>query len=239
MFVKLFFRNYFLVTFRPPNAYQMTKKLKRDQLPAAKAKNWRHNFKEEKDKTFNLKVPKIILQKETYLALAGENENRVRIYLGLENDKEDHKYKLCAFAVSAFLLGSGDVYADYETPVFKLEKKNVDFSNNTKEVIERIHLYRKWRSGELDADDPGAIYRRYIYPNAYLMTKFELHEIFIAQKKDEALIEFGISKTMDAMVTGTSLLEADEQAAVEEEQEYFDVMAPCPPYCDERSLYNS
>jgi hypothetical protein len=221
----------------------MTKKLKRDQLPAAKAKNWRQNFKEEKDKTFNLKIPKIILQKETYLALAGENENRVRIYLGLESDKEGGKYKLCAFAVSAFLLGSGDVYADYETPVYKLEKENVDFSNYTKAVIESIHLYRKWRNGEIDADDPGAVYRQYIYPNAYIMTKFELHDIFLAQKKDEGLIEFGVSKTMSAMISplasSSNQLVSTGTETDEEDSGPFDFMEPCPPFCDERSLYNS
>ncbi|WP_167612965.1 hypothetical protein [Maribellus sediminis] len=215
----------------------MTKKLKRDQLPAAKAKNWRQNFEEEKDKTFNLKVPKIILQKATYQALAGENENRVRVYLGLEANKEDGKYVLCAFAVSAFLLGSGDVYADYETPVYKLDKKNIDFSNSTQAAIESIHLYRKWRSGELDAEDPGAAYRQYIYPNAYLLTKFELHELFVAQKKDEAVIDFGIEKTMSIMISGVSA--STLTASTDEEQEDFDFAVPCPPFCDERSIYNS
>ena len=219
----------------------MTTKLKRDQLPPKKAENWRKNFNEEKDKTFNLKVPKIILEKTTYTALAGENENRVRIYLGLEAEKQDGKYALCAFAVSAFLLGSGDVYADYETPVFKLDKKNVDYSNNTKEVIERIHLYRKWRSGELDADDPGAAFRQYIYPNAYLMTKFELHELFVSQNRSEALIDFGISKTMNVIISGvksTSMLSATSNDPIQEDED-FDYTYPCPPYCDERSIYNS
>ncbi len=219
----------------------MTKKLKRDQLPPQKAENWRENFKEEEALTFNLKVPKIILEKSTYTALTGDNENRVRIYLGLEAKKEDGKYTLCAFAVSAFLLGSGDVYADYETPVFKLENKNIDYSNNTQEVIDSIHLYRKWRSGELDADDPGADFRQYIYPNAYLMTKFELHELFMAQNRDEALIDFGISKTMSVIISGvksTSTLSATSADAVEEDED-FDFSSPCPPYCDERSIYNS
>ncbi len=219
----------------------MTKKLKRDQLPPKKAENWRKNFKEEEALTFNLKVQKIILEKSTYSALTGDNENRVRIYLGLEAKKEDGKYTLCAFAVSAFLLGSGDVYADYETPVFKLEKKNIDYSNNTQEVIDSIHLYRKWRSGELDADDSGAAFREYIYPNAYLMTKFELHELFMVQKRDEALIDFGISKTMSVMISGvktTSTLSTTSTDAVVEDED-FDFVTPCPPYCDERSIYNS
>ena len=47
--------------------------LKRDQLPPKKAKNWKENFKDESSKTFNLKVPQIILQKETYKSLIGEN----------------------------------------------------------------------------------------------------------------------------------------------------------------------
>ena len=45
----------------------MSSKLKRDQIPPEQAKNWRQNFIEERDKTFNLEVPKIILEKETLL----------------------------------------------------------------------------------------------------------------------------------------------------------------------------
>ncbi len=216
----------------------MAAKLKRDQLPAKKVENWKKNFSEEKNETFKLKLPKLILQKATYKTLIGENENRVRVYLGLEQKKDDEQYTLCAFAVSAFLLGSGDVYADYETPVFKLEKTNIDYSNNTKEVIESIRLYRKWRSGELDPDDQGAPYRQYIYPNAYLLTKFELHELFNVQNASVINVEFGINKTMSVMLsepakTTTRSLVTDEQ------DEYFDFGQECPPFCDERSIYNS
>jgi len=219
----------------------MAAKLKRDQLPAEKAKNWRKNFEKEKNETFNLKLTKIILQKAIYKTLIGENENRVRVYLGLDIDKaEKGIYELCAYAVSAFLLGSGDVYADYETPVFKLEKTNIDFSSNTKDVIESIRLYRKWRSGELNSDDPGAPYRQYIYPNAYLLTKFELHELFNVQNASELEIEFGISKMMNAMLSPAKSSAAItlRDASVEEDREPFDFADLCPPLCDERSVYN-
>ncbi len=213
----------------------MGSKLKRDQLPDNQAKNWRKNFSEEKNKTFNLKIPKIILQKETYLNLAGENENRVRIYLGLEADKKEEKYELCAFAVSSFLLGSGDVYADYETPVFKLNMPNENYSEKTQEVIECIRRYRKWRSGILDSEDESAGERQYIYPNGYLMTKFELHDIFMSQNKKEAEINFGISKKMSLMIySGVA-----DTRAVTDTSEVFDFMPECPPYCDERSIYNT
>lgn len=218
----------------------MAVKLKRDQLPAKKVQNWKKNFEEERKNTFNLKLSKLILQKATYKKLIGENENRVRIYLGLEQSKEDGKYSLCAFAVSAFLLGSGDVYADYETPVFKLEKENVNYSNNTGEVIESIRLYRKWRSGELDPDDPGAPYRQYIYPNAYLLTKFELHELFNVQDAAEINVEFGISKTMNTMLSASksSISTNLRGTSEEEDSEQFDFADLCPPFCDERSVYN-
>ena len=217
----------------------MTKKLKRDQLPPKKAENWRENFKEEKKTTFKLKLEEIILQKSTYQTLAGENENRVRIYLGLEQKKEDGKYKLCAFAVPAFLLGSGDVYADYETPVFKLKKHNEDFSDSTEEVIAGIRLYRKWRAGELDENDPGAPYRQYIYPNGYLLTKFELHELFNVQKHEDVIIDFGIEKTLSAMLTAAPSDATLKSASMEsEEEEVYDFSRPCPPTCDERSIYN-
>ncbi len=217
----------------------MTEKLKRDQLPAKKAANWKKNFKEESKETFNLKMPEIILQKATYKSLIGENENRVRVYLGLNTDKVDGKYELCAYAVSAFLLGSGDVYADYETPVYKLEKENIDYSNNTEAVIESIRLYRQWRAGELDSESDGAAYRQYIYPNAYLLTKYELHELFNVQDSAEVKVELGISKTMNAMLSPVSSKSALRDASTEdEESEPYDFADLCPPICDERSIYN-
>lgn len=217
----------------------MSKKLKRDQLPPKKAENWRKNFEEEASKTFNLKLTPIILQKDTYKLLIGENENRVRVYLGLEEKQEDGKYVLCAYAVSSFLLGSGDVYADYETPVFKLGNNNEDFSDNTEAVIESIRLYRKWRAGEIDQEDAGAPFRQYIYPNAYLLTKFELHELFNAQNHDRIKIEFGINKTMDVMVSSIPDMTIKSAAeGGEEDFEEFNNTGLCPPYCDERSIYN-
>ena len=211
----------------------MTSKLKRDQIPPQEAKNWRDSFEEEKKLTFNLVVPQIVLQKETYKTLAGENENRLRIYLGLEPITENGKFELCAFAVSAFLLGSGDVYVDYETPVYKLEQQNINCSLKSDEVIESIRRYRSWRLGELDAENETAIVRKYIYPNAYLLTKFELHEIFNIQNKKTALLEFGISKTMNVMISPA----ADENRV--DEPNVFNYCGLCPPDCDDRSIYNS
>lgn len=215
----------------------MASKLKRDQLPPQKANNWRKSLKEEEKLTLNMKVPQLILQKETYKILAGENENRVRIYLGLEPESKNGKLELCAFAVSAFLLGSGDVYVDYETPVYKLEKKNVDYSDDTEAVIESIKRYKSWRAGELESDAPGADVRQYIYPCAYLLTKFELHEIFNVQNKKEAEIEFGISKVMSAMVTPISAEDSVLKSSAEGSETYNEVL-PCPPNCDDGSPYN-
>lgn len=220
----------------------MTNKLKRDQLPVKKAENWGKNFQDEIKKTFNLKVSRIIFQKATYKALIGENENRVRIYLGLNTEKTEGQYELCAYAVSAFLLGSGDVYADYETPVFKLDKKNIDVSDDIESVIESIRMYRKWRAGELDPEHAGAAFRQYIYPNAYLLTKYELHELFNVQNSPEVSIDFGISKTMTTMLSPMSATSVDtnlKSATMEEDESGpFDFGEFCPPNCDERSVYN-
>lgn len=219
----------------------MAGKLKRDQLPKKKANNWKRNFDEEAEKTFNLKLSPIILQKETYKSLTGENENRVRVYLGLEQEKNGNKYVLCAFAVSAFLLGSADVYADYETPVYKLGPVNEDFSNNTEAVINSIRLYRQWRNGEIDEKHKGAAYRQYIYPNAYLLTKFELHELFNSQSHESINIQFGIKKTMDVIVSAVD--DQSQQSGKDDdcnhEPEEFNNSGICPPLCDERSIYNS
>ncbi|QIA07238.1 hypothetical protein [Draconibacterium halophilum] len=219
----------------------MAIKLKRDQLPAKKAENWKNNFKEESEKTFNLKLSPIILQKETYKSLIGDNENRLRVYLGLETDKDGDRYVLCAFAVSAFLLGSGDVYADYETPVFKLNKVNEDFTNNTDAVIKSVRLYRQWRAGELDETHEGAAFRQYIYPKAYLLTKFELHELFNTQNRDKVKIELGIKKTMDVMVSADSnqMPKSVEDGGGDDDIEEYNSSGICPPFCDERSIYNS
>ena len=132
-------------------------------------------------------------------------------------------------------MGSGDVYADYETPVFKLSKINENYSAKTSEVIESLRRYRKWRLGELDGDNENASFRKYIYPNAYLLTKSELHDIFNAQNKQKAQIEFGISKTMDAMIYP----HVSENRAFDDNTEVFSNSGLCPPSCDERSIYNS
>jgi hypothetical protein len=213
----------------------MASNLKRDQIPPKQAEYWRRNFAEEQKSIFNLKVPQIILQKETYKKLAGENENRLRIYLGLETETEDGKYVLCAYAVSAFLLGSGDVYVDYETPVYKLGLKNENYSDKSKLVIESIRSYRKWRLGELDSEAETADFRKYIFPNAYLFTKYELHEIFNVQGKLEAQIEFGVTKTMNIMISP----EVKIDRAFNDEGETFDYAGQCPPICDDGSIYNS
>ena len=220
----------------------MVLKLKRDQLPVQKAENWRNNIKEEEKLSLDLKLKTIILQKDTYKILAGENENRLRIYLGLEPEKKEGKYELCAYAVSAFLLGSGDVYVDYETPVFKLDKKNINVSDSIEAVIESIRLYRKWRLGELDAEQNGAMYRQYIFPNAFLLTKYELHELFNVQNSNDLQIEFGISKTMSPMISPIAPKSSEtgvEQISMSKESTApFDYAETCPPNCDERSIFN-
>lgn len=213
----------------------MGSNLKRDQVPEKQAEYWRRNFSEERKNLFNLMVPQIILQKDTYKKLAGENENRLRIYLGLETEMKDGKNVLCAYAVSAFLLGSGDVYVDYETPVYKLGEKNENYSDKSKMVIESIRKYRKWRLGELDSENNSAEFRKFIFPNAYLLTKYELHEIFNVQGKLDAQIEFGVSKTMNVLISP----EVKEDKAFDDKGETFDYGVPCPPFCDDGSIYNS
>ncbi len=213
----------------------MASLLKRDQVAPKQAEYWRRNFAEEQKSIFNLIVPQIILQKDTYKKLAGDNENRLRIYLGLETETENGIYVLNAYAVSAFLLGSGDVYVDYETPVYKLGVKNENYSDRSKLVIESIRNYRKWRLGELDSENGSAAFRKFIFPNAYLLTKYELHEIFNVQGKLDAQIEFGVSKTMNLMISP----EVKENKAFDDDGDVFDYSGACPPICDEGSIYNS
>jgi hypothetical protein len=213
----------------------MKMNLKRDQIPPEQAENWVLNIEEEEKLTFNLLTPPIVLQKETYKILTGENENRVRIYLGLEPETKGGRFILCAYAVSTFLLGSGEVFRDYENPVFKLERENQNYSSKTEEVLKNIQRYREWRSGKLDPNNEWARFRKFIYPNAFLLSKYELHEIFDMQNKKEAQISFGISKTMNAMVYA----DVQEKRSSKDQMMVFDFSGPCPPNCDESSIYNS
>lgn len=74
---------------------------------------------------------------------------------------------------------------------------------------------------------------------AYLRSKFELHELFNAQKHDEIKIEFGIEKTMSAMLSAVPTVNSLKSAGDDLGEEEFDFARPCPPTCDERSIYNS
>ena len=213
----------------------MSLNLKRDQVPPEQAENWVINLMEEENLTFNLIVPPIVLQKETYNILTRENENRIRIYLALEPEKRDGKFILCAYAVSAFLMGSGEVFRDYENPVYKLEKLNQNQSSTSSLVVENIRRYQKWRSGELDAENEYARFRKFIYPKAFLISKYELHEIFTMQNKEEAQISFGISKTMNTLIYP----DVTEKRDTKDQMMVFDFADPCPPYCDKSSFYNS
>jgi hypothetical protein len=213
----------------------MNLNLKRDQIPPEQAENWTLNMVEEANLTFNLIVPLIVLQKETYKLLTGENETRIRVYLGLEPEKKDGKFVVCAYAVSAFLMGSGEVFRDYENPVFKLTKTNQNKSSGTAKAIENIRRFQKWRAGELNADNEWARFRKFIYPKAFLLSKNELHEIFTMQNKEEAQISFGISKTMNAMIYP----DVQEKRDKKDQAMVFDFADPCPPFCDKSSMYNS
>ncbi|MFW6371757.1 MAG: hypothetical protein ACOC10_11205, partial [Bacteroidota bacterium] len=150
-------------------------------------------------------------------------------------EKKDGKYVLCAFAVSSFLLGSGDVFRDYENPVIKLEPENKNYSSNAAEVIENIRRYQQWRTGELDAENEWARFRKFIYPKAYLLSRYEMHEIFNIQNKAEAQIGFGISKSMNPLIYP----DVKEYRGVKDQAMVFDFSDPCPPTCDESSIFNS
>ena len=221
----------------------MKNNLKRDQIHPHQVDNWLKNFAEEEKLTMNLKVHRFYLNKKTYQILAGANENRIRIYLGIEKNKEQGKYRLCAFAVSAFLLGSGEVYIDYESPVFKLGIHNEDFSSKTNEVIECIRLYRSWRNGEIETNSDSN-FRKYIYPNAYLLTKYELHDVFNLQNHENATIDFGIAKAMHIMISTEKVISGenvpkDTLSTDVDSSPVFDYGTFCPPQCDEGSIYNS
>ena len=211
----------------------MNMNLKRDQVPPDQAENWALNMQDELSRSFNLLETPIILHRETYLKLSRENENRLRIYLGLEPKMKADQYVLCAYAVSCFLFGNGDVFRDYENPVIKLTRENVDYSSKVSEAIDNIKRYQQWQKGELDSENKWARFRKFIYPKAFLLSKFELHEIFNIQNRSEAQISFGMAKTMKAMIYP----DVKEKRPTDDQSMVFDFSDPCPPICDESSIF--
>jgi hypothetical protein len=198
--------------------------LKKDQVAPIQAKNWKENMANER--TFNLGVSKIILQKETYDVLSKGNQNWIRIKIGL--DVVEGNFELCAFAVSAVMEGGCSAsFLDNLLPVYKLTSENQDYSGRLAEVEESLNLWKQWRDGEIgDGEDAPA--RKYIYPISYRLTKSELNEIFNLEGREAAQIEFGVVKTMTAMIYS----EVKETRNFESgEEEVFDFTYYCPPYC--------
>lgn len=55
----------------------------------------------------------------------------------------------------------------------------------------------------------------------------------------EIKLEFGIEKTMSAILSAAPSSTMLKSEAESGEEELFDFTRPCPPECDERSIYNS
>jgi hypothetical protein len=55
------------------------------------------------------------------------------------------------------------------------------------------------------------------------------------QGKLDAQIEFGVSKTMNILISP----EVKENKLFDDEGDVFDYGTLCPPFCDEVSIYNS
>jgi hypothetical protein len=78
-------------------------------------------------------------------------------------------------------------------------------------------------------------FRKFIYPKAFLINKYELHEIFTMQNKEEAQISFGISKTMNAMIYP----DVKEKREAKDQGMVFDFAIHALLICDQSSVYNS
>jgi hypothetical protein len=87
----------------------------------------------------------------------------------------------------------------------------------------------------LDSENGSAEFRKFVFPNGYLLTKYELHEIFNVQGKLDAQIEFGVTKTMNILISP----EVKENKAMDDDGDVFNFGGICPPNCDEGSIYNS
>jgi len=198
--------------------------LKRDEVPYYESKNWKDNYLKEQTQSLEVIIPDFYLEKSTYEILSVNNQNRIRVYLGLEEEKQEGKYVACLFAFSSY--PTGDClcgYIDLKKPVYKLTATNQDYSDNLDEVKTAIARWKSWRSGETDPESEYAMERQYIYPLAYLLTKYEMIELFVTQLYEKIKIDFGIEKLMKAMISAVS--DANPTGV-------YDYTDPCPPMCD-------
>jgi hypothetical protein len=198
--------------------------LLKDQVAPIQAANWKENIATEK--TFNLEISRILLQKNTFDILSKGNQNWIRVKLGLE--EVDGKLTICAFAQASVLDGRCPTsYVDLPYPIYKLGEENIDFSNRITEVNASLTRWESWRNGEIgDGEDAPA--RKYIYPISYLLTKPALNQIFNYQQKDTALLNFGIVKTMTVMIYSNIAAQSDNDDPI---GDIFDYSQICPPYC--------
>ncbi|MCL3778830.1 hypothetical protein EMN47_00365 [Prolixibacteraceae bacterium JC049] len=202
-----------------------TKKLKPDQVNPQEAKSWQLNFEAEKEETFNLVYPRIVLQEATYRAMTVNNEYRIRVYMGIEEDGKT----VCAFAFPAFSVdGSANNFADIPKSVYKLGENNEDWTAKLDKVKECIARWKKWRKTLVE---PGnfASKRAFMYKNAYLLTKVELNQIFNWDGEQELELKLGVEKSVRMMLYPVDRNKAMLRGGVE--SEVFDFSAPCPPFC--------
>ncbi len=203
-------------------------KLKRNQVSNNLVQNWDQNLDDEKSKTFDLLISPIYMESKTFTILGKNNENRIRVYLGLEENLQDGKQVICAFAVGTFSLGDNTgIYEDYPTPIYKLSKVNEDFSGKIEEANASILKWQNWRDGVGEDPTNNVIVRKYIYPICYLLTKYELYEIFDIQGKELAFVSFGIEKSMKLLIQS----DPDLSKGGDDEPFIYDYADPCPPMC--------
>lgn len=207
--------------------------LKKGQISSIEATDWKENLIEEKEKSFFLNVPSIVIQKSTYEQLSNKNQNRIRVYLGLEGTEDN--YSICAFAVSASATNeNSDTYTDISDPIFKLTEKNENFSDKPEQVAASLTLYNNWRNGTIQSNAFSDV-RQYIYPKAYLLGKEGLDRIFNFLGNHSAKLELGIKKFMEVMIIGKI---SEDKEETQQMEEVYDFTKPCPPHCAPNSLLN-
>lgn len=203
-------------------------KLKPNQIPEWKAKEWLKKFDNLKQQ-IKLSFSPLFIERQTWKTLSGSgNQQRIRVYFGLETGQSG-ELSLCSYAVSTILDDHG-IYRDQPDRIFKLEPVNVDCTELLQEVIRHIQAWNDWRAEKAKNEESVVPNSFQPFPVAFLLQASDLVELFSYQGSMKVKLEFGLDDRINLLAFNDVTIENRNSSA-----EYFDFQDPCPPICDQNT----
>ncbi len=200
-------------------------KLKPNQIPEWKAREWLKKFDKLKQQ-LRLSFRILFIERQTWKALSGSgNQQRIRVYFGLETGQSD-ELSLCSYAVSTILDDHG-IYRDQPDSIFKLEPVNVECTDRLKEVIGHIQAWNDWRAEKTKSEESFVSNSFQLFPVGFLLQASDLVELFSHQGSLKVKLEFGLEDRINLLAFNDMPMEIMNAST-----EYFDFQDPCPPVCD-------